>query len=382
MWVGQKFRNVRSTLGGVRPIHWFFLVAALLAAGFGYFLQQHAFPKSTPSPFAQVTVSVYTRVNPSRVLLKAKVEPNASQNDSLDITVRGPKGRLYPWLLVVTCPKPVAGRVEMQLIGVTPPQSIEVLASVHDVGHLSVPLRCVSAPSGQHGATRSVVVTGEDINLSLPVLEQSPLGQSAAADTPLYVVRGTSASQSIEKLVEVFQAPESTCPNPGASPASSPSPPSSAVSTPGTTSGGSTPPVSPSVGTSAWTPIAATCYAQLPAGTIATKYSIPTSVTTSEALENVSLSGDRIDSMFPPGQITSDDRIIWQGISGLSPNLSATSLTSAEKNSRDGFFAGLCYGVAAGFIVPFLQSLPEAHDKVREALDRAQKGAAQRPLDG
>src|SRR5215471_11426566 len=98
----------------------------------------------------------------------------------------------------------------------------------------------------------------------------------------------------------------------------------------------------------------------------ATKYSFPASVTTAETLEQVSLSGDRIDSMFPPGQITSDDRIIWQGASGLSPSLSASSLAGAESASRDGFFAGLLYGLAAGLFVPFLQGLSESHDSVRE----------------
>jgi len=346
----RKLGDARSTLGGVRAINWIFLGAAILAGGFGFFLQQHAFPKSAPSPLAQVTVSVYTSANPSRVLLKARIQPNASQNDSLDITVTGPKGRRSPWLLVVTCPQPVPGRVPMQLIGVAPPQPIEVLASVHDVSHLSAPLGCA-------GTTGPVVVAGEDINLSLPVLEQSPLGQSAAADTPLYVVRGTSASQSIEKLVEVFQAPESTCPAPGDSRAPRPSPSSAAANTP-------------------------VCYAQLPAGTIATKYGIPASVTTSEILENVSLSGDRIDSMFPPGQITSTDRIIWQGAYGLSPNLSATSLSSAVNSSRDGFFAGLLYGLAAGLIVPFLQGLPEAYDKTREAREKARTAAALQAAEG
>ena len=103
-------------------------------------------------------------------------------------------------------------------------------------------------------------------------------------------------------------------------------------------------------------------------------------MTTAETLEQVSLSGDRIDSMFPPEQITSDDRIIWQGASGLSPSLSASSLAGAESASRDGFFAGLLYGLAAGLFVPFLQGLSESHDDVRKGR-RARPAAALQPQD-
>jgi hypothetical protein len=357
MWLWQRFRDAGLALRGVKPMQWFFLFFAAVAAGLGYNLQQHAFPESAPSPFAQVSVSVYTKINPSRVLLKAKIEPNASQNDRLDITVKGPNGRRGPWLLVVTCPRPVPGRVPMQLLGVTPPQPMEVLVSVYDVGYRSVPLGCWSASPGAPGAGVPVVVPGEDINLSLPVLQQTPVGLPAAAETPLYVVRETSGSHRIEKLVQVFQAPEASCPGPGAAPALSASAQAAAATAPA---------VSSRAGAPARTSSAA-CYTRLPTGTAATRYSIPASVTTSEILENVSLSGDRIDSMVPPGQITSDSRVVWQGASSLSPSLSATSLTGAENASRDGFFAGLFYGLAAGFVVPFLQGLSDSYDKMREA---------------
>lgn len=364
MWVGQAYRDARSTLRGVKALQWSFLIFAGVAAAFGYTLSARAFPDSAASPFAQVSVSIYTKINPSRVLLRAKIEPNASQNDRLDITVKGPGGRRDPWLLVITCPRRVPGRVDMQLMGVTRAQSIKVLASVYNVGYKSIPLGCVTASQGQPGPATPVVLAGQDINLSLPVLQQSPLGQSVAADTPLYVVRGTSGGHLIEKLVQVFQAPGASCPGPGASAAPSASAPAtatSALTVSGVPAGASS----------------AACYSQLAAGALATRYNIPTTVTTSETLENVSLSGDRIDSMFPPGQITSDNRIIWQGVSGLSPSLSATSLAGAENANRDGFFAGLFYGLAAGLFVPFLQGLSESHDKIREARARAQHEVAE-----
>ena len=389
MWIWQGLKTGCRILGRLERIQWAFLGIAIVAAMFGYHLQEKAFPLSAPSPFAQVSATVYTRSNPSRVLLKAWIAPNASQKDLLDITVKGPHGKRDPWLLVVTCPHHVAGRVKMQLVGagVAPAQSPYVLASVHDRSHELVPLGCVGGP-GQHGAAQPVVATGQDINLSLPVLEQIPLGQSSVASTPLYVMRGSPPDQlsrpnlmikpnlPIKKLIEVFQAPGSVCPGPGASATPSPYPSATAPSMPGNTNGEGSSPASPSPGASTGK-LGNSCFPPLPTDVILTKYSIPASVATSETLENVSLSGDRIDSMFPPGQITSSNQIIWQGVFGLSPDLSATSLTNDENASRDGFFAGLCYGLAAGLLVPFLQGLSDAHEQIQEEdEDSAQSRAA------
>ena len=360
-WVAQEFRDLCSAVRGLKALHWLFFAGAATAVVLGFARQQQAFPESDPSPFAQVSASVYTSLSPSRVLLRAKIEPNAAQNDRLNITVKGPHGKPDPWLLVVTCGRRVPGSVGMQLTGVTPAQSVPVLASVYDVSYRSIRLPCVST---------APVIPGDGINMSLPVLEQGSVGLSSAADTPLYVVRGTSAGHRIAQVVESFQAPEASCPVPGTTP--TPSASASATATSAATT-------SPSASASAVTANAG-CYTQLPAGTAATKYSLPASVTTSETLEQVSLSGDRIDSMFPPGQITSDDRIIWQGASGLSPSLSASSLAGAENASRDGFFAGLLYGLAAGLFVPFLQGISESHDNVRE-LRRARAAAAEQPQD-
>ena len=368
--VGREFQDVCSAARRQTGLNGLFFLGGAVAVGLGFFLQQQAFPTSVHSPFAQLSASVYTSLNPSRVLLRAKIEPNASQNDRLNITVKGPHGHRDPWLLVVTCGKHVPGRVSMQSIGVSSAQPIPVLASVYDVPYRSIPLPCVSAPRRGPGAANPVVIAGEDINLSLPVLEQGSVGPSTVADTPVYVYRRTSADHRITKVVEFFQAPESSCPVPGTTP--TPSASASAASRPG----GASAPGAP-----------AGCYTQSSAGTAVTKYSFPAAVTTSETLENVSLSGDRIDSMFPPGQITSDN-VIWQGASGLSPSLSASSLAGAENASRDGFFAGLLYGLAAGLFVPFLQGLSKSHGEVRKArrgregaAGQAQKGAAGQPLD-
>ena len=343
MTVAQRCKRVCAAVG---VMSWLFLASGITLVLWGLHLQGEAFPKTGSSPFAQISATVYTRISNARVLLQSTIEPNASQNDSLSITVKGPKGVSDPWVLVVTCPHSVPGQVPMQLLGVTPQQSIEVLASVYDTSQRTVPLGCFPPPPGpQQHQTMPVVIAGQNINLTLPVLEQSPLAQSSTANTPLYVVRSKSAKQPIEKLVEVLQSPQSSCPTPGTGY--------------GQPSGSS-----------------ASCFTQVPTGAGATQYSIPapTSVTTSETLSDVSLSGDRIDSMFPPGQITSNDEIIWPGVSGLSPSLSATSLSSAEDSSKAGFFAGLFYGLAAGLFVPFLQDISQAWKDTRKHSHRAQGG--------
>jgi hypothetical protein len=176
-----------------------------------------------------------------------------------------------PWVLVVTCPHYVRGQVPLELQGVAGQPPIEVLASVYGVSHKTVPIGCFPPPRGNAQAASKVVATGQDVNLSLPVLEP---------------------------------------------------------------------------------------------------------VTTAETLTSVSLSGDRIDSMFPPGQITSNDEIIWQGTSGLSPSLSATNLSSAENSSKAGFLAGLLYGLAAGLFIPFLQDVSQAVKATSSPREAAREEAA------
>ena len=75
--VAQEFGDVCSAVRRLKGLHGLFFLCGLIAVGFGFFLQRQAFPDSDPSAFAQVSASVYTSLNPSRVLLRAKIEPNA-----------------------------------------------------------------------------------------------------------------------------------------------------------------------------------------------------------------------------------------------------------------------------------------------------------------
>lgn len=317
-------------------MNWVFLVIAVLLVGIALCLFQFkAFPESGSSPFAKVSVTVYTSLPDSSVLLGTSIEPNELQGDSISVTVKGPKGVSDPWLLVITCPHPEPGQVEMELQGGNPVPPVWVYARIYQRSRVPyIPLGC-SAPRTRSASARTVVVQGESISLTLPVLEQNPLAQLTNTNTPMYVVRSQTGRHPIERLVEYVQAPKSSCPTPSAHP--------SAVATPETTQ-------STAPGASA------PCFAQ-PLNQITSEYDLPapSSVTTTETLENLSLSGDSIQSNFPPGQITSHDQVIWQGGMGLSPSLSATSLTDAKNASKATFWAGLLYGMAAGFLVPFLQ---------------------------
>jgi hypothetical protein len=161
----------------------------------------------------------------------------------------------------------------------------------------------------ERGETATAVLEGQDLNLSLPILEQNPNG-------------------------------------PGASPSASAFP----------------------------SPSAAECYSPILPGSAVTKYNFPTSVATAETLENVNLTDDRVDSMFPPGQIGTST-VTWQGVSGLSPSMSATNLASAARQNKDAFWAGLLYGITAALAVPFLQCLPDAW-KDTKAIHQALKAKA------
>src|SRR5215472_1629750 len=97
------------------------------------------------------------------------------------------------------------------------------------------------------------------------------------------------------------------------------------------------------------------CYKPVLGHTNPVIYHIPASVETTETLENANLSGDRVDSMFPPGQIKSNDQIYWQGISGLSPSLNATNLAAEARNSEYTFVAGILYGLGLSLVFAFVQ---------------------------
>jgi hypothetical protein len=104
------------------------------------------------------------------------------------------------------------------------------------------------------------------------------------------------------------------------------------------------------------------------------KYSFPapstvTTVTTSEILNNVTLSNERIDSMYPQGVITTD-QVTWHGSAGLNPSLSATNLASAERQNKDAFWAGLLYGITAALAVPYFLEFYKAWQEERATVKR------------
>jgi hypothetical protein len=295
-----------------------------------YLLQEQAFPQPG-SVQGQISATVYVQKNSgARVLLKSWVYPTAPQDDKLAVSVSGYRGAVVRWLLVVQCSPQPGLRLNQQVrlivespSGSSPPQyaAVSVHAKPQWHGHLG----CYQGPPGGRGG--APVLEGQSVDLTLPVLEQNTVAQSALEDTPVYLERGVSGN--VADVVEVFQAPGSSCPASGFS-----VPPSRAG--------------------------ANVCFrSQAAAGSIHTAYYFPPSVATVETLERVSLGGDRIDSMVPSGQVSSSE-ITWQGTAGLSPSLSATSLSAAEGAGKATFFAGVLYGLAAGFIVPFLQGFPGA----------------------
>jgi hypothetical protein len=305
-----------------------FLILLLPVIGFGiwgYHLESESLSPSQLSS-GQIFVNVYVTTVPANVSLTAYSYLNPQQ-DTVSVSVTGPKAAKDPWILVVQCPPGVrptsatplysesaAGK---QVLGY-------VIVSNHNKKTFSGPLGCFKKSSAPK------TFPGQNIDVTLPVLDQNPSAQASPTETPLFVERRTSGQRQIEDLVEVLQPPDSVCPNPGS------------------TSGPQSSPATPS-------PSSGICYSQVAAGTRRTKYLFPSSVTTAETLENVDLSAYNTPSMFPPGQITSDGKVKWLGLGPLSPSLSATSQASARKSSIDNFAAGLVLGLCGGFLVPFIQ---------------------------
>jgi hypothetical protein len=85
---------------------------------------------------------------------------------------------------------------------------------------------------------------------------------------------------------------------------------------------------------------------------------MPKSVVTTETLQNINLTGDRIDSVFPPGRFTTKNHdIVWEGHAGLSPSLIATNLPSERKGNIYIFFAGIVAGLAASVLLTIAQGI-------------------------
>ena len=335
----------RIRLGWLRDrIFLLLLIPCIVLGFFGFRLAKSAFPSSGVSS-QQISVTVYVSHGPAHVTLKsyAYIDP---RYDKIDVNVTGRKGAKDPWILVVQCPAGI-GLPHAHMLyseGTSGNQKLgNVIVSNHDNRNYSGPLRCFKKTKAEPG-----VVKGQNIAATLPVLEQNAFAQSAPAETPLYVERSVSGHQKIVDLVEVLQPPDSSCP--------------SQESTSGTAGVGSAP--APEHSDVTPSPIVSTCYHQVTPGTIATKYYFPAQAVTFETLENVDLTNETVQSMFPPGQITSDDKVRWQGLFSLSPSLSATSLASGRNASIDSFLAGVLLGLFGGFLVPIIQGfLPAPKSK-------------------
>lgn len=263
-----------------------------VTAGFGGFLLQSvAFPQAG-SAYDPILASVYVENLPAHVSMKASFYPGVTRDLNLTVTVTGPKNEVDPALIVVQC-----------------------AASPQRPHSGSVPLSSLSTTPLPPVA--QVLAISDDADVWSRRLScytgLTSHGQKAAA-----VIK----DQSINLTLPVLQQnPDVQSAESGAG---SPSPPNEKA-----------------------------CFTATPPY-VATTYQFPTTVATTETLENVNLADDRIDSDYPSGQIGSG-AIVWQGTAGLAPSLSATNLDSAARQNKDTFLAGLLYGIAAALAVPFVQ---------------------------
>lgn len=339
--MGDNIRSPSKSFSRIRldwlrdRIFLLLLIPCVILGYFGFRLAKGAFPDSGVSP-EQISVVVYVSRSPAHVTLKsfAYLDP---QYDKIDVNVTGPKGVKDPWILVVQCPAGIGLPRGHMLYseGTSGEQKLgDVIVSNHNNRNYSGRLRCFKKAKAKPG-----LVKGQNIAATLPVLEQNAFAQSAPAETPLYVERSVSGHRGVADLVEVLQPPDSSCP--------------SQQPTSGIAVAGSSP--APERFYPTPTPVNGTCYHQVTPGTIPTKYYFPTRAVTFETLENVDLTNEAVQSMFPPGQITSNYKVRWQGLFSLSPSLSATSLTSGRNASINSFLAGVLLGLFGGFLVPIVQ---------------------------
>jgi hypothetical protein len=364
------------------PVNVFF-VLAIGAAFWAHWLQGGAFP-GAGSNTGQISATVYVETLPAQVNLQSVFTPSdATNNVSFSVTVKGPTKKPDPWLLLIQCPtasgQAPKGAVQLWSDTAVGGQKIEKVLVVPGPRKEPIKLTCFTGLSGQ-GQTAETVIQNRDLNLSLPTLEQDPAGLPILAGEPLYAEKAYGTYQNV---VEVHALPGARCPTPSPSPASpsassssseastpslsptvtpslsptqtsSPSPTATSSSSPAASS----PPSPSATASAAPSPTAVACYTQVLPGATSVKYSFPppTDVVTGETLNNVKLADERIDSMYPPGNITTD-QVIWQGSVDLGPSLNATNLSSAANQNKDAFFAGLLYGITAALAIPFFQEL-------------------------
>ncbi len=289
-------------------------------------LTMNAFPDNGSIP-KQISVTVYVKKTPVQLLIKSFIYNNDPAADSVEVTVLGSKDTAVPSLLVVQCPDESAyfRKHEKPLI-IAPlrdQKPVEAIVKPYTQRTWQSYLDCYAPPSVSEGTPGAAPSSGQNINVAPPVLEANP----GAALTP-----GSAPVVLEERAGQVVDAVE-VVPAPGASCASSASPGSAAFA----------------------------CYTQVAANTEHTGYVIPNppknQVTTIETLEDISLSGDQIQSMVPDGHIISNDQVYWQGSADLSPSLSAANLSSERLDSWFIFAAGIAVGFFASVLLTVLQEV-------------------------
>ena len=355
------------------------LITGVMLLGIGWAFQHFAFQSSSGPQ--QATITVFVKDKSARVFLQADVKPASPYKDWLTIDVTGARGKKEQWLLVVQCPSgsPIPAhqplmKLYMESGEQSPSASYQTVLAWKHTGNWSGGLGCFSAPAASSVNEQSVSVhqggSASFLNATLLSLEADPAAQQDQIITPMYAEQD-ELNGKLKDLVEVFQAPDSVCPTAtsayGQTPAnraSSGTGSSTAPQSPGGTNvaapvpngaspnpsfAGSLPPTA--------SPISAVCYNPISPHSTPTEYQLPTSVETIETLENADLTGYRVDSIFPPEQITQNDKMIWKGAAGLNPSISATSLSAERNNNRSLFIAGILFGLAGGVLVPVAQEM-------------------------
>ena len=356
-----------------------FFLLAVAAAGGAFLLQRVAFPSAAGSSAERISATVYVEKLPAQVILHSTFTPSAPTNNvSFAVKVTGPTKAPDPWLLIVQCKAPPSNKryptvplISDGLAGNNQPVGRVLVKSESTHRSRNFNFTCLTGLTEQ-GQTAATVVQNQDLNLSLPVLEQNPFAQSGLADAPLYAEKAAGKYRDVVEVQALSAAP---CPTPTPTPSPNTTSPLGGSSSPSAGTRSSSPATTSSPSPSATTPAtpsptAAACYARYSAGATSAKYSFPaptagTTVATSEILNNVTLSDERIDSIFPPGAITSN-QVTWQGGVDLSPSLIATNLASAARQNKDAFWAGLLYGVAAALAIPYFVEFYREWRKKRE----------------
>lgn len=365
----------------------FYLAASLGFGAFAWHLQHKAF---TPPPAAaQIYAAVFVRDPAAHVSLSAQIYPDEPSTDSITLTVTNTSQRQAGWLLVIECPSNAPAQshaIPLDSETIPQTQAPATQATVYSGvtgGPFTTLLGCAAAPGGPSGALHSTGYSPSLANVSLAALQLDPGILTAQVAPTLYAEQARQGG-TVGLLDEVF--PTAQCPSPtsapiqaiaSASPGTSSATPASPL--PSASSGQATSPdTTPSLQSSAAVSPTATataspsatespsCSFVAPSSTKFIPYVLPTTVTTTEALNHVDTRGYQI-SMFPvantdeensstPGQ-TTEETITWHGHSGLNPSLDATNQAAESAASHDTFTAGVFFGLASGTAVALVEGL-------------------------